>query len=128
MIIMTDPISDLFTRLNNAKLAGKKEASIPYSKYKVLILNVLKEEGFIESFAKDIANGDILVKFSDQGRHFEKIRVISKPGSKIYARKNRIPRSKGGFGVVIVSTPKGVMTDSKARRAGIGGEVVCEVY
>lgn len=125
---MTDPISDLFTRLNNAKLAGKKEANIPYSKYKVLILNVLKEEGFIESFAEDIANGYILVKFSDQGRHFEKIRVISKPGSKIYARKNRIPRSKGGFGVVIVSTPKGVMTDSKARRVGIGGEVICEVY
>jgi len=125
---MIDPIADLFTRLNNAKLAGRTIVVIPYSKYKVLILQVLKDEGFIDSFSENKTNREILVQFSPKSRHFERIKVISKPSSKIYAKRNRIPRSKGGFGTVLVSTPKGVMTDTKARRAGVGGEIVCEVY
>jgi small subunit ribosomal protein S8 len=125
---MTDPIADLFTRLNNAKLAGREQTKVPYSKFKTLLLQALKEEGFIGSFSENKGAGEILVEFGSKSRHFERIKVISKPGSKIYTRKNKIPRSKGGFGTVLISTPKGVMTDAKARKAGIGGEVVCEVY
>jgi len=125
---MTNPIADLFTRISNAKLAKNEEVIIPYSGYKMMILNVLKKEGFIGSIKEDKQSGIIKAIFGETGRQFEKIKVISKPSSKIYAKKNKIPRSKGGYGVVILSTPKGVMTDKEARRNGVGGEIVCEVY
>ncbi len=125
---MTDTTTDFLVRLNNANMSGKKTIVVPYSKYKVLILDVLKNEKYIESFFEDKRTRQITVNFGNNDRHFDKIQVISKPGSKIYVKKNKIPRSKGGYGTVIISTPKGVMTDKKARSAGIGGEVVCEVY
>jgi len=125
---MTNPTADLFTRISNAKLAKNERVSIPYSRYKMMILEVLNREGYIGNINEDKKNGMIRVEFSDTGRHFEKIEVISKPSSKIYVKKNKIPRSKGGYGTVILSTPKGVMSDNEARKNGVGGELVCEIY
>jgi len=125
---MTNPTADLFTRISNAKLAKNERVSIPYSRYKMMILGVLNREGYIGNINEDKKNGMIRVEFSDTGRHFEKIEVISKPSSKIYVKKNKIPRSKGGYGTVILSTPKGVMSDNEARKNGVGGELVCEIY
>lgn len=125
---MTNPIADLFTRISNAKFANNEEVVIPYSGYKVMILNVLKKEGYIGDIKEEKESGIIRVNFKNIVRHFEKIKIVSKPSSKIYVRKNKIPRSKGGYGVVILSTPKGVMSDSDARKVGVGGEIVCEVY
>lgn len=125
---MINPIADLFTRISNAKFAKNEEAIIPYSRYKMTILKVLNEEGYIGNINEDRDNGIIRVEFADKDRQFEKIKVISKPSSKIYVKKNKIPRSKGGYGTVIISTPKGVMSDNEARKNGVGGEIICEVY
>lgn len=125
---MTNPIADLFTRISNAKFAKNEEVVIPYSGYKLMILNVLKKEGYIGDVEEERQDGIIRVNFHNISRQFEKIKIVSKPSSKIYVRKNKIPRSKGGYGIVILSTPKGVMSDADARKMCVGGEVVCEVY
>jgi len=125
---MNYPISDLCNRLNNARLAGLKDVSVPYSNYKALIIDALKKEGFVATFKNRKSEGIIEIKLDDGCRQFEKIKVVSKPSGRVYAKKGRIPRSRGGFGTVILSTPQGLMNDTQARKKGIGGEVIFEVY
>ncbi|MBK1674432.1 30S ribosomal protein S8 [Ectothiorhodospira shaposhnikovii] len=128
---MTDPVADLLTRIRNGQRAAKTEISLPSSKLKVAIANVLKDEGYV---------ADVVVSEQDkkpvmtvklkyfQGRPvIETIRRVSRPGLRIYRNKDELPKVIGGLGVAIVSTSKGVMTDRQARAQGQGGEVLCIV-
>ena len=128
---MSDPISDMLTRIRNAQLANKSTVAMPSSKVKVAIVKVLKDEGFVEDFVVRENEGkptlEIGLKYY-AGRHvIERIDRVSTPGLRIYRGANDIPRVMNGLGVAIVSTPKGVMTDRKARASNVGGEVLCIV-
>ena len=129
---MSDPISDMLTRIRNAQMANKPTVAIPSSKVKVAIANVLKDEGFVEDFVvrehdKGKATLEVNLKYYAGRPVIERIDRVSKPGLRIYKGANDIPRVMNGLGVAIVSTPKGVMTDRKARASHIGGEVLCIV-
>ena len=129
---MCDPIADMLTRIRNAQLAEKASVSMPSSKLKVAIAAVLKDEGYVEDFAVRQSEGnktnlDIALKYYAGRPVIERIERVSKPGLRIYKGVEDIPTVMNGLGVAIVSTPKGVMTDRKARAAGIGGEVLCYV-
>jgi small subunit ribosomal protein S8 len=128
---MSDPISDMLTRIRNAQLANKPTVVMPSSKVKVSIVKVLKDEGFVEDFVVRENEGkpslEIGLKYYAGRPVIEKIDRISKPGLRIYRGANEIPRVMNGLGVAIVSTPKGVMTDRKARASNVGGEVLCVV-
>lgn len=129
---MTDPIADLLTRIRNAQSAGKAEVSMPSSKAKQALVAVLKEEGYVEEFRVegDEKKPELIVRL----RYFqgapviEKLRRVSRPGLRIYKDTASLPKVNGGLGVAIVSTSQGVMSDRAARAAGIGGEVLCEVF
>ena len=130
---MTDPIADMLTRVRNAQSAGKESVSMPTSKKLVEVARVMKEEGFIESYdvveASPRANLTINLKYGPNGeRTMRGIKRISKPGLRIYAGKNRLPRVHGGLGLAIISTSMGVMADRDARAKGVGGEVVAYVW
>jgi small subunit ribosomal protein S8 len=128
---MSDPIADMLTRIRNAQLAEKASVSMPSSKVKVAIAAVLKEEGYVEKFVVNQADGkpvlDIELKYYAGRPVIERIERVSKPGLRIYKGCEDIPRVMNGLGVAIVSTPKGVMTDRKARASKVGGEVLCIV-
>lgn len=128
---MSDPIADMLTRIRNAQLAEKASVSMPSSKLKVAIAAVLKDEGYVDSFAvREIegkANLEIVLKYYAGRPVIERIERVSKPGLRIYKGSEDIPRVMNGLGVAIVSTPKGVMTDRKARATKVGGEVLCIV-
>ena len=128
---MSDPIADMLTRIRNAQLAEKASVSMPSSKVKVAIAAVLKEEGYVEKFTVNPGEGkpvlDIELKYYAGRPVIERIERISKPGLRIYKGCEDIPRVMNGLGVAIVSTPKGVMTDRKARASKVGGEVLCIV-
>ncbi|MDP3440231.1 MAG: 30S ribosomal protein S8 [Azonexus sp.] len=128
---MSDPIADMLTRIRNAQLAEKASVSMPSSKVKVAIAAVLKEEGYVEKFSVNPAGGkpvlDIELKYYAGRPVIERIERISKPGLRIYKGCEDIPRVMNGLGVAIVSTPKGVMTDRRARASKVGGEVLCIV-
>lgn len=128
---MSDPIADMLTRIRNAQLAEKASVSMPSSKVKVAIAAVLKEEGYVEKFTVNPGEGkpvlDIELKYYAGRPVIERIERISKPGLRIYKGSEDIPRVMNGLGVAIVSTPKGVMTDRKARASKVGGEVLCIV-
>ncbi|OQA30908.1 MAG: 30S ribosomal protein S8 [Betaproteobacteria bacterium ADurb.Bin341] len=128
---MSDPIADMLTRIRNAQLAEKASVTMPSSKLKVAIAAVLKDEGYIEEFAVRQdgvkATLDIALKYYAGQPVIERIERVSKPGLRIYKGSNDIPRVMNGLGVAIVSTPKGVMTDRKARASNVGGEVLCIV-
>jgi small subunit ribosomal protein S8 len=128
---MSDPISDMLTRIRNAQLASKTAVAMPSSKVKVAIVKVLKDEGFVEDFAVRENAGkptlEIGLKYYAGRPVIEKIDRVSTPGLRIYRGANEIPRVMNGLGVAIVSTPKGVMTDRKARASNVGGEVLCIV-
>jgi small subunit ribosomal protein S8 len=128
---MSDPISDMLTRIRNAQLANKTTVVMPSSKVKVAIVKVLKDEGFVEDFAVHENAGkptlEIGLKYYAGRPVIERIDRVSKPGLRIYRGANEIPRVMNGLGVAIVSTPKGVMTDRKARASNMGGEVLCIV-
>ncbi|EKE17411.1 MAG: 30S ribosomal protein S8 [uncultured bacterium] len=128
---MSDPIADMLTRIRNAQLAEKASVSMPSSKVKVAIAAVLKEEGYVEKFSINPAGGkpvlDIELKYYAGRPVIERIERISKPGLRIYKGCEDIPRVMNGLGVAIVSTPKGVMTDRRARASKVGGEVLCIV-
>ncbi|MRR50275.1 MAG: 30S ribosomal protein S8 [Rhodocyclaceae bacterium] len=128
---MTDPIADMLTRIRNAQMAEKVSVSMPSSKLKVSIAKVLKDEGYIDDFAVR-ENGskselDIALKYYAGRPVIERIERISKPGLRVYKGKDDLPRVMNGLGVAIVSTPKGVMTDRRARASNVGGEVLCVV-
>ena len=127
---MTDPIADMLTRIRNAQMVGHTEASMPCSKLKVSIAQVLKDEGYIDGFK---VNGEakptleIALRYYSGRPVIEKIERVSKPGLRIYKQKDDIPKVMNGLGIAIVSTSHGVMTDRKARATGVGGEVLCIV-
>jgi small subunit ribosomal protein S8 len=128
---MSDPISDMLTRIRNAQLAEKASVVMPSSKLKVAIAKVLKDEGYVEDFAvRDVEGKSVLeigLKYYAGRPVIERIERVSKPGLRIYKGCKDIPRVMNGLGVAIVSTPRGVMTDRKARAANVGGEVLCIV-
>ena len=129
---MCDPIADMLTRIRNAQLAEKASVSMPSSKLKVAIAAVLKDEGYVEDFAVRQSEGnktnlDIALKYYAGRPVIERIERVSKPGLRIYKGVEDIPTVMNGLGVAIVTTPKGVMTDRKARASRVGGEVLCIV-
>jgi small subunit ribosomal protein S8 len=128
---MTDPVADMLTRIRNAQMAEKLSVSMPASKLKVAIAKVLKDEGYIDDFAVR-ENGakpelDVALKYYAGRPVIERIERVSKPGLRVYKGKDDLPKVMNGLGVAIVSTPKGVMTDRKARAGNMGGEVLCIV-
>lgn len=127
---MHDPISDMLTRIRNAQRSNKVAVAMPSSKLKCAIAKVLKEEGYIEDFsvsadAKPVLS--ITLKYYSGRPVIEQIKRVSRPGLRVYKGSDEIPSVMNGLGVAIVSTSKGVMTDRKARAAGIGGELLCIV-
>lgn len=128
---MTDPIADMLTRIRNAQMAQKGAVLMPSSKLKLAIAAVLKDEGYIENFAVRENSGkpelDIALKYYAGEPVIERIERVSRPGLRVYKGCGDLPRVMNGLGVAIVSTPKGVMTDRKARASNLGGEVLCIV-
>jgi small subunit ribosomal protein S8 len=129
----TDVIADMLTRIRNANDVGHPEVMIPCSNMKKAIAQTLKDEGYIVDFSvtEDGKQGviKILLKYGpNKKKVITGIKRISKPGLRIYAKKDEIPRVMGGLGTVILSTPKGIMTDKEARREKVGGEVICYVW
>ena len=128
---MSDPIADMLTRIRNAQATEKVSVNVPASKVKRAIAQVLKDEGYIEDFAVREAEGKrelrIGLRYYAGKPVIERIERVSRPGLRIYKRRDDIPRVMNGLGVAIVSTSKGVMTDRRARETGIGGEVLCVV-
>lgn len=128
---MTDPVADMLTRIRNAQMAQKNSVAMPSSKLKVAIAAVLKDEGYIDDFAVRDAEGksqlDIALKYYAGRPVIERIERISRPGLRVYKGSSDLPRVMNGLGIAIVSTPKGVMTDRRARATNVGGEVLCIV-
>jgi len=128
---MTDPIADLLTRIRNAQSARKAEVTLGASNLKAAIVRVLKEEGFVADFRLDGEGAKrtltIGLKYYEGRPVIDRIERVSRPGLRIYRGKDELPKVLGGLGTVIVSTPKGVMTDRQARSIGQGGEVLCVV-
>ena len=134
----SDPIADMLTRIRNGVMTGHSQVAMPSSKIKVEIAKILKEEGFIESF--EVADGErsgfkvLRIKIKYVGERRERKPVISglervsKPGRRIYTKRQDIPWVLSGIGVAILSTPKGVMTGQRARQLGVGGEILCKVW
>lgn len=130
--MQTDPIADFLTAIRNANTARKVDVTVPSSKIKVEIARVLKAEGYIDDYAvqPDEKQGRITVtlRYVDRERIINKITRISKPGRRIYLGKTEIPRVQNGLGISILTTPRGVLTDREAKRAGVGGEILAQVY
>ncbi|MBR6975766.1 MAG: 30S ribosomal protein S8 [Ottowia sp.] len=128
---MSDPIADLLTRIRNAQMVALQTVSAPSSKVKVAIAQVLKDEGYIDDFQVKDANGhpelEITLKYYAGRPVIERIERVSRPGLRVYKKRDDIPQVMNGLGVAIVTTSKGVMTDRKARATGLGGEVLCYV-
>jgi small subunit ribosomal protein S8 len=128
---MSDPIADMLTRIRNAQMVEKAAVTMPSSKLKVAIAQVLKDEGYIEDYLIRIDGSktelEISLKYYAGKPVIERIERVSRPGLRIYKGCGDIPRVMNGLGVAIVTTPKGVMTDRKARQTGVGGEVLCYV-
>ncbi len=129
---MTDPIADMLVRIKNAAAVGKPTVKMPSSKTKVAIANVLKDEGYIgDSRVTDLGGGkaelEIVLKYYEGRPVIEKLQRFSRSGLRQYRGKDAIPKVLGGLGIAIVSTSKGIMTDSQARHQGVGGEVLCFV-
>ena len=129
----TDPIADMITRIRNAQLRTLNSVSIPSSKFRARILDVLKEEGYISDykFLSDVTNkGSLIInlKYNNGLPVIKEIRRISKPGRRIYTKADSIPRIQSGLGIAIVSTSMGIMSDNDARSKNIGGEIICKVF
>ncbi len=130
---MTDPIADILTRIRNANMVKLQKVDIPSSNVKVNIAQVLKQEGFIKNY-KVIADSRqgvlrVYLKFiDDKDPVINEITRVSKPGSRCYVNAEKIPTVKNGLGIAVLSTSKGIMTDTAAREAGIGGELICTVW
>ena len=129
---MQDPIADMLARIRNAQMAEKTSVAMPSSKTKVAIANVLQQEGFVSSVNVDDNEGkselSIELKYFEGRPVIEEIHRTSRPGLRSYAGKDDLPKVRGGLGVAIVSTNRGLMTDKQARSEGIGGEVLCTVF
>ncbi|OTA42226.1 MAG: 30S ribosomal protein S8 [Symbiobacterium thermophilum] len=132
-MVVSDPIADLLTRIRNANMAYHDRVDVPGSKLKKAIVQIMKDEGFIRDY-EWIDNGHqgvirIYLKYGpNKTRVIQGLRRISRPGLRIYAKRDQIPRVLGGLGIAILSTSKGVMTDKQARQLGVGGEVLCYIW
>ena len=128
---MSDPIADMLTRIRNAQSVAKAAVTMPSSKLKVAIAQVLKDEGYIDGFAVKSDGGkselEVALKYYAGRPVIERIERVSRPGLRVYKGRDAIPQVMNGLGVAIVTTPRGVMTDRKARATGVGGEVLCIV-
>lgn len=127
---MQDPISDMLTRIRNGQAASKVSVKMPSSKQKVAIANVLKEEGYITDFAVAGDNKpelEVTLKYFEGKKVIDTLKRVSRPGLRIYKGAADLPKVMGGLGIAIVSTSQGVMTDRAARKASIGGEIICYV-
>ncbi len=130
---MTDPIADMLTRIRNAAIASYDTVEIPSSKMKIDIAKILKFEGYIRNYklVKDTTQGSIVIylKYNeDKSPVIKGLRRISKPSCRVYSRSKKVPKTLNNLGITVVSTSRGVMTDREARKAGVGGEVVCSVW
>jgi small subunit ribosomal protein S8 len=130
---MTDPIADMLTRIRNGITASHDTVDIPSSKLKINIAKILKSEGFIKNykFLPDKRHGTIRVflKYDDKGESIiAGLSRVSKPSARVYAKSDKIPLVLNGFGMNIISTSKGIMTDRQARKMGVGGEVLCSIW
>lgn len=130
---MTDPIADLLTRIRNANQNGFAKLEVPSSTFKVEIVRVLKEEGYIKDYRVLKDTGRAVIKISlkyaeKEERVIKTIKKVSKPSRRVYVGKDDVPKVMNGLGVAVISTPQGVMSDRQARRAGVGGEVICTVW
>jgi small subunit ribosomal protein S8 len=130
---MTDPIADMLTRLRNGNVAYHEQISMPCSKIKIEIAKVLKQEGYVTGWAVEDGEVGKLLKIDlkygpNRERTISGVRRISKPGLRVYAKKEALPRVLGGLGIAIISTSSGLLTDRAAHRAGIGGEILAYVW
>lgn len=130
---MTDPISDFLARLRNGIRARKREVACPRSNLKLRLAEILREEGFLDGVAtaEDTKQGSITVTLRYDGRSSNAItglRRVSRPGQRMYVPAKQVPRVRNGLGIAIISTSQGIMTDREARKRGVGGEILCEVW
>ncbi len=130
---MTDPVADFLTRVRNAIRAKQQKVDVPASKLKTEIARILKEEGYISNFKATEENGQkllrVYLKYSNSNEAaISNLERISKPGCRVYVGRTEIPRVLGGLGINILTTPRGVMTGREARKQGVGGEVLCQVW
>lgn len=129
----TDPIGDMFSRIRNGQMRSLNSVDIPSSNFRRNILEILKNEGFIKDFyieksENNKINLKINLKYYEGNPVIKEIKRISKPGRRVYSRATSIPRVMNGLGLAIVSTPKGVMTDTEARKNNLGGEIICRIF
>jgi small subunit ribosomal protein S8 len=131
--MMTDPVADMLTRIRNAQMAKQRQVLLPSSNLKVAIARILKQEGFVRHF--DVSKRGpqpvlrIILKYDDKQKPvMHGLKRVSKPGRRLYANRQEIPRVQSGMGVAILSTSRGVVTDREARRLGVGGEVICYIW
>jgi len=130
---INDPIGDLITRIRNAQMRKHSSMSVPASKLRGWVLDVLQTEGYIRGYARIEKDGekpafDVELKYFEGAPVIQKIKRVSKPGRRVYSSVGDLPSVRNGLGIAIVSTPKGVMSDAAARDANVGGEVLCQVY
>jgi small subunit ribosomal protein S8 len=130
---MTDPVADFLTRVRNAIRAKQQKVDVPASKLKTEIARILKEEGYISNFKATEENGQkllrVYLKYSNSNEAaISNLERISKPGCRVYVGRTDIPRVLGGLGINILTTPRGVMTGREARKQGVGGEILCQVW
>lgn len=131
--MMTDPIADMLTRIRNANMAKLEKVDVPASKMKIEITKILKDKGFIKSFKvmRDRKQGVIRITMKyleGHGKVITGLKRVSKPGLRVYVDRTEVPKVMGGYGIVILSTSRGIMTDEVCRSQGIGGEVLCNVW
>ncbi len=128
--MIIDPIADLLTRIRNGYLARLSTIEAPYSKLKAEVLRILKKNGYIVDFSSSEDNRSFLITLQDvrKTKYVPSFRRISRPGQRIYVRSADIKKSRNGFGIYILSTPKGVITGYEARTLGVGGELLCEIF
>ncbi len=126
--MMTDPIADMLTRIRNAHLALHKEVSVPRSKIKLVIAQILKDEGYVEEVSADDQAISLVLKYSKGKPAIAGLKKISKPGRRVYVGAGEIPSVQNGLGISIVSTSSGVLAGSQAREKNVGGELLCEIW
>ena len=129
---MQDPLADMLTRIRNAQMAGKAAVTMPSSKLKVAVASVLKEEGYIDDYGVSVEESkvslSVSLRYHNGSAVIEDIRRVSRPGLRQYKGKDEIPSVRGGLGIHILSTNKGVVSDRVARENGVGGELICSVF
>jgi len=129
---MTDPIADMLTRIRNAQRANHLSVEMPSSKFKLALAKILKKEGYLSDVIQHKKGVkitlEIILRKIDNNYAISEIKRISKPGQRSYVGKDKIPRVLNNYGIAIISTPKGVMTNIEAKKSGVGGEIICEVW